>query len=124
MQETLDRLKFTEEEQEAIWKTNAVVLHIGQIEFDKKSFDDLKAPTDPGKFTKKGEDAVRIVAKLLDCEEKVLSKALTRSLSVINKEEMWSNLGYQKCYDCKEALAKQLFNNMFNWLVKKMNVTI
>ena len=37
---------------------------------------------------------------------------------------MWANLGVQKANDNKNALAKQLFNNMFNWLVKKMNMTI
>jgi len=79
---------------------------MGQIEFDKKTFDDLKNPTNPGKFTRKGEDAVKIVATLLGCAEEVLSKALSMSLAVIRGDEIWSNLGFQKCYDCKDALAK------------------
>lgn len=30
----------------------------------------------------------------------------------------------KKCQDTRDALAKQIYNNLFNWLVKRMNVTI
>ena len=37
----MDALKFEPEFQEAIWKTNAAILHLGQLEFDPKSFGDI-----------------------------------------------------------------------------------
>lgn len=39
-------------------------------------------------------------------------------------QNIWSPNSYKKCSDNRDALAKQIYNNLFNWLVKRMNVTI
>lgn len=36
----------------------------------------------------------------------------------------WTCNSMKKCQDTRDALAKQIYNNLFNWLVKRMNVTI
>lgn len=40
------------------------------------------------------------------------------------KEVIWSAHTLKKATDNKDALAKQLFNNLFDWLVIMMNRTI
>lgn len=37
---------------------------------------------------------------------------------------MWTPLKYQECLDNVMALSKKLFDNLFNWLVIRMNKTI
>lgn len=59
----MNDLKFSKEHIDAIWRCLAAVLHLGEIEFDKTSFDDLISPSKPGKI--KNDDRVEIVAKLL-----------------------------------------------------------
>ena len=46
--ETMQKMNFSPEEQKAIWRCCAAILHMGQIEFDPRSFDDDNAPTRSG----------------------------------------------------------------------------
>ena len=42
----------------------------------------------------------------------------------MRNQEMWMPQGYTVCMNNRDALAKKLYDNMFNWLVVKMNGTI
>jgi len=119
----MNDLKFSAEQQDAIWRMLAAILHLGELDFDKMSFDDLIAPTKPGKI--KNEEKVEVIAELLGMKSpEALKKILLQSVTLVNKEEFWKPNSLKKCNDNKDALAKQAYNNMFNWLVKRMNVTI
>jgi myosin heavy subunit len=50
-----------------VWKINAAILHLGNIDFDSKSFDDPTAPSKPG--TIKNPEQVKIVASLLGIDD-------------------------------------------------------
>ena len=49
---------------------------------------------------------------------------MLQSVNVIRNQEMWMPQGYVVCMNNRDALAKKLYDNMFNWLVVKMNGTI
>ena len=51
-------------------------------------------------------------------------KILLQTFNKLGRDEIWKPQGYKKCVENRDALAKQAYSNMFNWLVKKMNVTI
>ncbi len=53
-------MSFSEEEISSIWKCVAAILHLGQLEFDKGSYDDEKSPSKPGKL--KNEDVAQKIA--------------------------------------------------------------
>jgi myosin heavy subunit len=85
-------------------------LHLGNIEFDVKSFDDPIAPSKIG--TIKNPEQVKVVANLLGIDDSQLLKALLAN----RKEDPgkkgkfdWVNLGHKKCCDNRDALAKQIF---------------
>lgn len=91
--------------------------------FDKTSYDDLKSPSKPGKI--KNEETVRLSAQLLGFENwEALNKILLQSVKVIRNEELWSAQGLATCENNRNSLCKKLYDNMFNWLVIKMNRTI
>lgn len=101
----------------------AAILHMGEIEFLQQSFDDPIEPSVEGKF--KNEERVEIVAKLLGyTNPSQYKKIMLQTFSKLGREDIWKPQGYKKCTENRDALAKQAYNNMFNWLVKKMNVTI
>lgn len=52
------------------------------------------------------------------------SKILVQARSIAGKETLWKPNSLKKATDNKDALAKQLFNNLFDWLVIMMNRTI
>ena len=119
---TMKALLFTDEEIDAVWRCLAAILLLGQIDFDKTSFAGVE-DNKPGKIT--NADIVPKIAELLGIKNvKFFSEILLKTRTIIMKEETWKANTLKKCTDNKDALAKQLFNNMFDWLVIKMNLTI
>ena len=119
---TMNQLVFTEPEQFAIWSCVAAVLLIGQIEFDKMSFNDVESGK-PGKI--KNEDLVKHICTLLGMKDwQTFAKTLLHSRTKTTRETSWSAISVKRAMDNKDAFAKQLYNNMFDWLVIRMNTTI
>lgn len=122
MLETIQKLGFSEPQQDAIWRCCAAVLLLGQVEYDKNSFKDVDNNT-VGKLS--NPDITTKIAKLLGIKnEAFLAKIFVQARSIAGKEVLWKANSIKKSTDNKDALAKQLFNNMFDWLVIMMNRTI
>ena len=51
-------------------------------------------------------------------------KCVLNSRSIAGKDVIWKCNSLKKATDNRDALAKQLFNNLFDWLVIMMNRTI
>jgi myosin heavy subunit len=51
-------------------------------------------------------------------------KCLLNSIVKVRTDTLVSPLTYKKATDNRDAFAKQLYNNMFDWLVIRMNLTI
>ena len=121
--DTMNKMCFSEEEKMGIWRCVAAILHMGEIDFVKTSFDDEKSPSKPGKI--KDENKANLIAQLLGYENPDdFKKVMLQSVNVIRNQEMWMPQGYVVCINNRDALAKKLYDNMFNWLVVKMNGTI
>lgn len=63
----MNKMGFSEEEKMAIWRCTAAILHMGELDFVKTSFDDEKSPSKPGKI--KDEGVARRIASLLGYED-------------------------------------------------------
>ena len=102
---------FSEDEILNIFKVVASVLLIGNIKFIQK--------------VKKCEIeniyVVKNICDLLQCEEDALIKALTLKVNVINGESIESPLTMENCITSRDSLAKEIYNRLFLWIVKKMN---
>ena len=106
----------------AVWRTVAAVLHIGQMDFDKTSFENVHSNNEG---TIKNMDVVNIICELLGIKKpENLKKMLLNTRTKVKAEISWAAIDLKKANDNKDAFAKQIYNNMFNWLVIRMNVTI
>ena len=109
-------LGFSSEERETIWRILSVVLNLSRVEIDTSIYEE-------------GMVACGIV------KSKYLDRVLT--LLGLSEGEMKGALCYKKitadasqvitptqCEGVKDALAKDLFNSLFNWMVIKLNVSL
>jgi myosin heavy subunit len=89
VQETMVALKFSETEMDFVWRSLAVVLHLGQIEYDAASFDDPQNPSKPGQL--KNPEKAEQIAKLLGFKKpEELSKILLQNCMKMAKDELWT----------------------------------
>ena len=49
---------------------------------------------------------------------------LLNTRTKVKADISWTALSQKQCIDNRDAFAKQIYNNMFDWLVVRMNVTI
>jgi myosin-5 len=116
VKESFNRLGFTPDEQAAVWKILSIILNLSKVQIDPSTYDEGTKP-----------------CSIVD------SIYMERVLKLFNfkKENLVEGLCYKKltaevsqiitptqCEGIKDALAKDLFNSLFNWLILKMNVTL
>ena len=102
---------FTDEEITSILKMIAGILLLGNVKFVQKG---KKCDIEDIYLIKK-------ICELFQCDEDTLIKALTLKINVINKENIESPLSYENCITSRDSLAKEIYNRIFLWIVKKMN---
>jgi len=116
----MNKMRFAPAEIKGVWRVCAAILHMGELDFDKASFSD---ESKPGRI--KNEDKARLVSQLLGFgNPDYFIKILLNKVNIIRGQELWSPQKFEECQDNRNSLAKKLFDNLFNWLVIKMNKTI
>jgi len=118
LMDAFKQLGFSPDEITAIHNITAAVLHFGELELNLKTFDEGKSPvsiTNMPQFD--------LICRLLGIENK--QGFITE---IVNKDEV---KGFGRTPDkpnivagSVDALAKGIYDNMFNWLVAKMNIEI
>ena len=115
-QEVIDCFKstnFSDEEIRVIFKVIAAVLLIGNIKFNVEN----------SKCNLENRDVYDNICKLLNIEADPLLDALTRKFMPSEKKYGGSyNQNQVKSYF--DGLAKELYNRLFLWIVKKLNKTL
>ena len=102
---------FTEEEINSILKIIAGVLLLGNIKFVQK----------PKKCDIENSYVLKNICELFQCNQDDLVTALTLKINTISGEIIESPLTMENCITSRDSLAKEIYNRLFLWIVKKMN---
>ncbi|KAJ0240162.1 Myosin-10 [Hirschfeldia incana] len=115
----MDVVGITSEEQDAIFRVVAAILHLGNIDFVKGEESDAAEPKDD-----KSRFHLKVAAELFMCDEKALEDSLCKRVMVTRGESITKSLDPGSAALSRDALAKIVYSKLFDWLVTTINNSI
>ncbi|EFH66494.1 hypothetical protein ARALYDRAFT_889165 [Arabidopsis lyrata subsp. lyrata] len=115
----MDVVGISNEEQEAIFRVVAAILHLGNIDFGKGEEIDSSVIKD-----KDSRSHLNMAAKLLMCNAQSLEDALIRRVMVTPEEIITRTLDPDNAIASRDTLAKTIYSHLFDWIVNKINTSI
>ncbi|KAG2451764.1 hypothetical protein HYH02_003543 [Chlamydomonas schloesseri] len=113
----MERVGIPSADQEAIFRTVAAILHLGNIQFSA-------GPEDSSLVTPATEDELDATAALLGVDKEGLRKALTTRVRQTPEGPIVSPLDARAAGETRDSLAKIIYAKMFDWLVGMINSAI
>ncbi|XP_044485925.1 myosin-17-like isoform X2 [Mangifera indica] len=115
----MDIVGISDQEQEAIFRVVAAILHLGNIDFAKgKEIDSSVIKDEKSRFH------LNMTAELLRCDCQSLEDALIKRVMVTPEEVITMCLDPINAVASRDALAKTIYSRLFDWIVDKINVSI
>ncbi|XP_015887580.3 myosin-6 isoform X2 [Ziziphus jujuba] len=115
----MDVVGIGSDEQEAIFRVVAAVLHLGNVEFAKGTDSDSSEPKD-----EKSRFHLKTAAELFKCDVLSLEHSLCKRVIVTRDESITKSLDPETATVSRDALAKIVYSRLFDWLVNKINSSI
>ncbi|VVA89970.1 unnamed protein product [Arabis nemorensis] len=115
----MDVVGIDSEEQDAIFRVVAAILHLGNIEFAKGEDSEASEPKDEN-----SRFHLKVAAELFMCDEKALEDSLCKRVMVTRDESITKSLDPDSAALGRDALAKIVYFKLFDWLVTKINNSI
>ncbi|VAH78343.1 unnamed protein product [Triticum turgidum subsp. durum] len=115
----MDMVGITEEEQEAIFRVVAAVLHLGNISFAKGTEADSSVIKDA-----KARFHLNTAGELLMCDCEKLENALIKREINTPEGVITTTVGPNSATVSRDGFAKQIYSRLFDWLVNRINASI
>lgn len=112
-------LDFNHSQVDAIWRMLATVLHLGNLKIDSSTYEE-------------GSKACKIfrdeswekVVGLLQIDQNSFEEALTNKEIRVGASVTKSPLPPARTQNSIDTIAREIYNRLFNWIVKKLNKTL
>ncbi|XP_057956923.1 myosin-2 [Malania oleifera] len=114
--EALDDVQISKEDQEHVFEMLAAVLWLGNISFqviDSENHVEVVA-----------DEAVTSAARLMGCSAQDLILTLSARKILAGKDAISKKLTLWQAIDARDALAKFIYANVFDWLVEQINKSL
>ncbi len=116
VENAFNQLGFNLEEKGWLYGTCAGVLHLGNVSF--------VAQGEGSYVDDEGQGALQAAAKYLQVDAGALSKALTTRTIEVRGDATHALNTVESAYHAADALAKAVYDHMFDWLVGRINVAM
>ncbi|XP_033955036.1 unconventional myosin-VIIa-like [Pseudochaenichthys georgianus] len=111
-------LMFTETENWEISKLLAAILHMGNLRYEARTYDNLDACV-----VVRSPDLVT-AASLLEVDPKDVMVCLTTRTLITRGESVATSLSVEQGLDVRDAFVKGIYGRLFVWIVDKINAAI
>ncbi|KAJ6824987.1 myosin-6-like [Iris pallida] len=115
----MDIVGISTDEQDAIFRVVAAILHLGNVEFAEGNEPDTSEPKDERSWFH-----LQTAAELFMCGVKALEDSLCKRIIVTRDENITKCLDPNAAATSRDALAKTVYSRLFDWLVNKINNSI